>query len=100
MNSTDLVVVLPGILGSTLLDAAGREIWAPSAGAVLRAVSSFGHNLRPLPDDLGDDHPGDGVTFGRLMPDLHALPGIWTPVKGYTPLLARLERMGYRQSSN
>jgi pimeloyl-ACP methyl ester carboxylesterase len=101
VHSTDLVVVLPGILGSTLLDAEGREIWAPSAGAVLRAVRSFGDSIRrcQLPDGLGDDHPGDGVTPGRVMPDRHALPGIWTPVKGYTPLIARLEQMGYRRPS-
>jgi pimeloyl-ACP methyl ester carboxylesterase len=101
MSDSDLVVVLPGILGSTLLDAHGKEIWAPSARAVLRAVRTFGDSIRKyrLPEDLGDDHPGDGIVPGRLMPDLHALPGIWTPVKGYDPLLARLERMGYRQAS-
>src|SRR3954454_23120912 len=31
------------------------------------------------------------------MPDLHALPGIWTPVKGYDLLLARLRSLGYRE---
>ena len=28
-----------------------------------------------------------------LMPDLHVLPGIWTAVKGYDTLLARLRAL-------
>lgn len=31
------------------------------------------------------------------MPDLHVLPGIWTAVKGYDTLLARLRSLGYRE---
>ena len=31
------------------------------------------------------------------MPDLHVLPGIWTAVKGYDRLLARLRSLGYRE---
>ena len=31
------------------------------------------------------------------MPDLHVLPGIWTAVKGYDRLLARLRALGYRE---
>jgi hypothetical protein len=94
---TDLVVVLPGILGSTLRQD-GHLVWAPSAGSVLRAIATLGRSLRRLrlPEDIGDDHPGDGVEAGGLMPDLHVLPGIWTPVKGYDRLLARLSSLGYR----
>ena len=33
------------------------------------------------------------------MPDLHVLPGIWTPVKGYDVLLKRLRSIGYRDIS-
>ena len=33
------------------------------------------------------------------MPDLHVLPGIWTPVNGYDVLLARLRSLGYRESA-
>jgi pimeloyl-ACP methyl ester carboxylesterase len=93
---TDLVVVLPGILGSTLRQR-GRLVWAPSGGAVLRAIATFGQAVRHLrlPDGLGDEHPGDGVEPVELMPDLHLLPGIWTPVKGYDRLLARLRSLGY-----
>ncbi|WBB91406.1 hypothetical protein [Verrucosispora sp. WMMC514] len=98
---TDLIVVLPGILGSTLLHH-NHLVWAPSAGSALRAIATFGrsiHQLR-LPDDIGDNHPDDGVQPAGLMPDLHVLPGIWTPVKGYDRLLARLRSLGYREPVN
>src|SRR5829696_3668876 len=95
--SSDFLVVLPGILGSTLRQD-GRLVWAPSAGSVLRAITSFGRSVRrlQLPDDIGDEHPGDGVEPTGVMPDLHVLPGIWTPVKGYSRLLDRLRSLGYR----
>jgi len=101
MSSTDLVVVLPGIMGSTLVNAEGELIWAPSAGAALRAVGVFSRGLRQyeLPEGIGDDHPGDGVQPVSLMPDLHVLPGLWTPVKGYDVLLRRLEGLGYHHPS-
>jgi pimeloyl-ACP methyl ester carboxylesterase len=95
---TDLVVVLPGILGSTLRRE-GHLVWAPSAGSALRAIATFGASVRrlELPAGIGDEHPGDGVEPAGLMPDLHVLPGIWTAVKGYDQLLARLRSLGYRE---
>ncbi len=97
---TDLVVVLPGIMGSTLRHR-GHLVWSPSAGSALRAIATFGRSLRDLtlPEDLGDAHPGDGVEPVALMPDLHLLPGLWTPVRGYDPLLARLRALGYREAA-
>ncbi|WP_405441013.1 hypothetical protein OG373_27635 [Streptomyces avidinii] len=90
----DLVVVLPGIMGSRLANADGKPVWDLSGGALGRGLRTFGgsvKNLR-LPNDIGDDHPGDGVVPVGLMPDVHALPGIWQPIDGYTDLLGRLER--------
>lgn len=97
MTSTDLVVVLPGILGSTLIKD-GKLVWAPSAGAVLQAVRTFGRSLTELqlPPGIGDAHPDDGVEPVSLMPDLHAIPGIWTPIKGYDRLLYRLRSLQQR----
>jgi len=94
MANTDLVVVLPGIMGSTLTRNA-EPIWAPSAGAVLRAVQTLGRSLTRLrlPAGIGDAHPDDGVAPGELMPDLHVIPGIWTPVTGYDGLLRRLHSL-------
>jgi len=97
---TDLVVVLPGITG-TQLRQDSKLVWAPSAGAALRAIGTFGRSIKrlQLPDDIGHSHPGDGVEAAGLMPDLHVLPGIWTPVKGYDVLLERLRSLGYRDVS-
>lgn len=84
----DVVVVIPGILGSTLRDRSGT-VWAPSAGSVLRAISTLGRSLKrlALPEGVGDDNPQDGVEPGRLMPDLHLVPGLWSVNIGYDVLL-------------
>lgn len=82
----DVVVLLPGILGS-VLQVDGRDVWAPSKGALLRAVLSLGGNVKDLEltstDDVDRDDLGDGVTAPRLMPDIHLLPGFWK-IDGYT----------------
>jgi pimeloyl-ACP methyl ester carboxylesterase len=98
--SADLVVVLPGILGSTLRHE-GHLVWAPSAGSALRAISTFGRSIKKLQvsTGTGDDHPGDGVEPVSLMPDLHVLPGIWTMGIGYDRLLHRLHTLGYREAN-
>jgi len=100
MTATDLVAVVPGILGSTLHQD-GHLAWAPSAGAALRAIATFGASIQrlQLPAGIGDEHPRDGVEPAGVMPDLHVLPGIWTPVKGYDVLLKRLRSLGYRDTS-
>lgn len=94
MVSTDLVVVLPGIMGSTLRKN-NNLVWAPSAGAALHAVFTLGRSLTALqlPPGIGDAHPDDGVEPVDLMPDLHVIPGIWTPITGYDQLLRRLHTL-------
>lgn len=90
----DVIVVLPGIMGSTLADKDGTLVWAPSAGAVMSAITTFGRHIQALtlPPGIGDQHPGDGVTPVALMPDLHLLPGIWSANIGYEALLNWLRR--------
>jgi pimeloyl-ACP methyl ester carboxylesterase len=84
----DVVVVLPGILGSTLAKD-GTLVWSPSAGVALRAIGTFGRSITRLTLEPGggDDHPGDGVEPIALMPDLHVLPGLWSWNLGYEVLL-------------
>ncbi|MEU4195777.1 hypothetical protein AB0E69_28005 [Kribbella sp. NPDC026611] len=84
--SRDLVVVIPGIMGSELVDAQGRPVWSLSAGSLVRAIRTFGRSVRSLtlPPDIGDAPPGDGVRAVRLMPGLHVIPGVWSPVAGYS----------------
>ena len=59
MSKTDLVVVLPGIMGSTLARN-NKPVWEPSAGAVLRALSTFGRSIKQLqlPHGIGDARLG------------------------------------------
>jgi pimeloyl-ACP methyl ester carboxylesterase len=92
----DVIVVLPGIMGSTLARD-GRMIWAPTPGAIVDGIRTFGGSLRSLalPEGIGDQHPGDGVQPVAVMPDLHVLPGIWTAHIGYGRLLSTLrDRLG------
>ncbi len=80
----DVVVVLPGILGS-VLERDGKAVWAVRAGAVARALFTLGANIKAL--ELGGDDPdvdelGDGVTATALMDDVHLVPGLWK-IDGY-----------------
>ena len=84
----DVVVILPGIMGSTLAKK-GKLVWAPSGGAILKAIATFGRSIKKmnLPQGIGNDHPNDGVEPVALIPDLHLLPGIWSVNIGYETLL-------------
>src|SRR4029453_721664 len=84
----NVVVVLPGIMGSVLRDAHGDDVWELSAGSILKGVFGRLRGLKALqlPAGIGDDHPGDGVTAPALMPDMHVIPGIWTVTIGYDRL--------------
>jgi pimeloyl-ACP methyl ester carboxylesterase len=82
----DVVVLIPGISGS-VLERDGKEVWAPSAGAALRAVLSLGRSIKRLQlngDDPAVDDLGDGIVATRVMPDLHVLPGLDWKIDGYT----------------
>ena len=59
-----------------------------SAGSILKGVFGRLRGLKALqlPEGIGDDHPGDGVTAPALMPDMHVVPGIWTVTIGYDRL--------------
>lgn len=90
----DIIVLLPGIMGS-VLKKDGHDIWAPSGGAIWRAVRSFGHSLQDLAvtdDDWRVDDLGDGVTADRLMPDVHLIPGFWK-IDAYTKVSDTLKQV-------
>jgi pimeloyl-ACP methyl ester carboxylesterase len=75
----DVVVLLPGILGS-VLSRDGKEVWAPSGGAIRRALFSLLGSVKDLAlhdDPVDVDDLGDGVKATRLMPDVHLIPGFW-----------------------
>jgi pimeloyl-ACP methyl ester carboxylesterase len=87
----DVVVLLPGILGS-VLERHGREVWALSPGAAFRAILSLGGSIESLrldDDDPEADDLGDGVVATRVLPDLHLVPGLWK-IDGYSAITRAL----------
>ncbi|MGV9455454.1 lipase/acyltransferase domain-containing protein [Streptomyces sp. NPDC003635] len=89
---TDLVVVLPGIMGSVLARD-GREVWNHTLAVAGRHALGGLDEIRrlALPADLGDSDPGDGVEAVGLIKGLHILPGV-SAIDGYETLLTFLER--------
>ena len=65
----DVLVVIPGIMGSTLYRD-DRPVWEPSGKAVVSALTSLLRNVTTLrlPEGIGDDRPDDGVQAMNLMP--------------------------------
>lgn len=89
----DVVVLLPGILGS-VLRRDGRDVWALSGGAIARGLLSLGGNITDLAlhDQSTDPEvAADGVTADRLIDDLHMIPGLWK-IDGYTKVAATLKK--------
>jgi len=88
----DVVVVVPGIMGSTLARRKGDRltpVWAPSAGVLVNAIRTLGNNIRSLtlPEDVGDGDPKDGIQPTGLVPDIHVVPGVWSINLGYSKLV-------------
>jgi pimeloyl-ACP methyl ester carboxylesterase len=96
----DVVVVIPGITGSVL--ARDGDVWALSGRAIASGLFSLGRSLQrlKLSEGIGDDEPDDGVVATGLMADLHVLPGVWSPIKGYSGLMKELrDRLGLTEAT-
>src|SRR4051812_45429468 len=88
----DLIVVIPGITGSELA-LNGKPVWGLSGQALMLGVLTLGKRVErlklpdgfgdSLPTGQGDGEPDDGVRPTGLMTDLHVIPGMWAPIKGY-----------------
>ena len=89
----DVVVIVPGILGSALRDKNGKEIWGPSTAGITGTILSLGQNFQRLglPDGVGHDDPQDGIEATRLMPKMHLLPAFWK-IDGYGRMVEFLEQ--------
>jgi pimeloyl-ACP methyl ester carboxylesterase len=88
----DVVVCIPGITGS-VLQKDGRDVWNISGGALISALTTFGHSITDLkleqdPPDVDD--LGDGITAPEVIRDVHLLPGFWK-IDGYTKMLRYIE---------
>lgn len=88
----DLIILLPGILGSSLAKD-GKPLWGTSVGSLASVV--FGGALDVLelsgPDDLSDDI-GDGVEVTGIVPNVEVVPGFWKH-GGYS-IISRSLRVG------
>lgn len=84
----DLLVVVPGIMGSILTDAEGRELWTIRARKLLPMIARMVTNRASLElgSDVGEGRSNDGIEPTELMTDLHAIPGVWT-INGYGRLV-------------
>lgn len=81
----DVIVILPGILGS-VLQKDGKDLWAVSGRAVFQLLSNTGEtirNLKLVQDDPEAESLGDGIRATALMHDAHLIPGFWK-IDGYT----------------
>ena len=95
----DLIVLLPGIMGS-VLQKNGVDVWAISGQAIWHALTNMNDTLKsleltipdPKPSELeglirGDPHAlddlNDGIRATRLMADVHMIPGLWK-IDGYS----------------
>jgi hypothetical protein len=90
-SMSDVIVLLPGILGSVLVKD-GREVWGASAWSIARNLRTFGGALKTLecPSGLGHGDPKDGVTAPRALPKFNLIPRLWK-ADGYGRLSNRLK---------
>lgn len=96
----DLVVVLPGLIGSSL-EKDGKAIWGTSPGAIWRLVAGSALEQIELKgqDDEREDL-GDGVVASGLVSDVELVPGL-VKLDGYTVLARRLLKIpGLEQGRN
>jgi pimeloyl-ACP methyl ester carboxylesterase len=91
----DLVVVVPGILGSNLsrVDTSGtrHEIWGTGPATILGNIVTFGKRIQGLAIKPGahPDEPGDGIVATGLIRDFQLIPG-FAGIAGYDGLISRL----------
>ena len=81
----DMVVILPGILGS-VLQKDGKDLWAVSGQSIWQVLTKSGETIRNLKlaqDDPEAESLGDGIRATALIQDTHLIPGFWK-IDGYT----------------
>lgn len=86
----DIVVLIPGILGSVLYNEDGTPLWEPSVKGVWKAATSQADFVSKL--TVKDKSSGDGVRPVSLMPDISILPGVWK-IDGYGWIADRIRQV-------
>jgi hypothetical protein len=90
----DVVVLLPGITGSSL-QKDGKDVWAISGQAISSAIFSLAGSLDELllkEDDPQSEDLGDGIQAARVMRDVTFFPKL-AKIDGYTGLLGMITEM-------
>jgi hypothetical protein len=80
----DVIVLLPGIMGSALQNKDGKAIWDLNVGAISGALFSLGGSLQELILS-SETSTGDGVKAIHLMRNAHLIPCFWK-IDGYSGL--------------
>ena len=80
----DVVVLIPGILGS-VLQKNDKDVWAISGSGIGRALATNWASIEglALQADSAEEDLGDSVTAPRLVDDVHLIPWLWK-IDGYT----------------
>lgn len=88
----DMIVLIPGITGSVLIDDAGNEIWNPSAGAAWSYIRTLGKCLDKL--NVAAHPPGSDASPGvcrasALVNGIHGVFGLGR-IDGYGELASMI----------
>jgi hypothetical protein len=81
----DLIVILPGILGS-VLQKDGRDLWAVSGQAIWNILRTGGNavgDLKVQQDDPDAENLDDGIRATHLVENVSIIPGLMK-IDGYT----------------
>lgn len=75
---SDVIVLIPGILGSVLVKD-GNQVWGAPGRSIVNNLITFGGALKELelPSGVGHDDPKDGVTASQVLPSLCMVPTFW-----------------------
>ncbi|MDM0118014.1 hypothetical protein QTI66_38685 [Variovorax sp. J22R133] len=102
----DLVLILPGIMGSTLRQVRTTnpfDVWSISGQSLWKALSSLGGSLQnlqvPLHDPRSGEAPPTDLRATGLINDFHGVFGLWR-IDGYdTTLRVLLDRFEMRMDT-
>jgi pimeloyl-ACP methyl ester carboxylesterase len=93
---SDLVIVVPGIMGS-VLKRGNRVVWDTSVVTAARGILDFQNTIRALalPEGLGDSAPDAAHTLepSGLLRGWHLMPGAGSG-RGYLGMVKELRRLG------
>jgi hypothetical protein len=88
----DVLILIPGITGSVLVDEDGNEIWNATAAAAWSYISTLGKSLEKLVVPVhppGTDAPQGGLRATGLVQGIHGVFGLGR-IDGYKALASMI----------